>query len=38
MIGWGARGERQMDEETKPKRKAKENPWYRLATISRLRA
>src|SRR5690349_13083725 len=26
-------GERQMDEETKPKRKAKDNPWYRLATM-----
>jgi len=26
------RGEREMDEETKPKRAAKDNPWYRLAT------
>ena len=22
-----------VDEETKPKRKAKDNPWYRLATL-----
>jgi hypothetical protein len=22
-----------MDEETKPKRKAKDNPWYQLATL-----
>jgi uncharacterized protein YjbI with pentapeptide repeats len=27
------RGRRQVDEETKPKRKAKDNPWYRLATF-----
>src|SRR5689334_19187602 len=27
------RGRRQVDEETKPKRKAKDNPWYKLATF-----